>query len=391
MRVETIYYLFVALMTFGIGATVTAYVPFLQSIGLSLGEVALVNVGFWIVFAGMELPTGMWADGKSRSWSLKMGVMVQLCASLCYLQASGFWSALISETALALGMAFVSGAQQAWLVETLKTQERIDELRKVFGTSAIVRALGMIIGGVFGAQLSFVDLKLIWTPYLVCSTFALVLVYRYMDGHGEPEVRLTEREALKKSWTLLLESRSLKWALVAFMLSGMMLPFNHYWSPYFIGIAGKESLSWIWPFMYLCVIPGGWLVRRFHGCERYESTVLVGALAGIGLGLCAIPLNQGMFSVMAAVAIHEMSRGALDPLMDGFVHHRVESDHRATYASLQYFIGKMGFAIVPLVVWFFIRELPDTIETISTVWIVDGAFLAIFALLLWLARPHRSF
>ncbi len=388
MKIETIYYLFVALMTFGLGATVTAYVPFLQSLGLSLGEVGLVNAVFWIVFAGMEIPTGMKADGKSRTWSIKWGIALQAIGSLLYLSAVGFWSAMLGEAILAFGMAFVSGAHQAWVVDALKTDGRANDVRRAFGTTAIIRGACMLVGGSGGALLAVISPRSIWIPHFVMMIPSFIIVCRYMDGKGEPAKRVTEREALKKSLDLLRSSRALKWALVAFIVSGMMLPFNHYWAPYFIALAGKTSLTWIWPIMYLSLMPGGWLVRRYVIGAHEEATALCLSLVAIGFGMGLIPLFGGIFFPILAVMLHEIGRGALEPLMDSFVHHRVDSDHRATYASLQGFIGKAGFALTPLLVWFGIHNAPDTIETMANVWLVVGFLMTTFAILLWLVRPN---
>ncbi|NQV90113.1 hypothetical protein HQ487_01760 [Candidatus Uhrbacteria bacterium] len=73
MSATRTYYVFTAFIYIGLGATVTAYTPFLQSIGLSLSQIALVNAIFWSVIILSELPTGMLADGRSRAYSLKLG------------------------------------------------------------------------------------------------------------------------------------------------------------------------------------------------------------------------------------------------------------------------------------------------------------------------------
>lgn len=81
------YYLFIALLYFGKGAYVTGYVPFLQSIGFSLAEVSLLNLCYWILVAVLELPTGLLADGRGRTWSLMMGTGAAMIAGAIALLA----------------------------------------------------------------------------------------------------------------------------------------------------------------------------------------------------------------------------------------------------------------------------------------------------------------
>lgn len=390
MRIESVYYAYVALMTFGLGVTVTAYAPFLQHVGLSLSEIALVNGAFWVLFAGMELPTGMLADGRARTWSIKWGIALQGLGAAGYFFACGFWSVLLAEITLGVGMAFTSGAHQAWLVDALKAEGREGDKRRALGTAAMVRGACMIVGGMSGAAIYAWSPAAVWLPYVALTVPAWILVRRAMDGRGNPDVKVTEREALAKSVSLLRASPSLAWALAAFMLFGLVLPFNHYWSPYLIATYGQGSVSLAWPGMYLCVIAGGYLVRRATFSPAQEAHALGGALVAAGLGLAFIPLFGGVAGPMAALFLHELARGAFEPLMDAYVHHRVESSYRATYASLQSFLGKGGYACVPLVTALAVAGLPDGRETIAATWIAAGTLMAASALVLLLLRPRCS-
>lgn len=97
MRADHAFYLYDAVADFGLAFNATAYAPFLLSIGLSFGEISLVNSVFWLTAILMELPTGMFADGKSRVWSMKMGCLCLLFGGIAYFFAQGFWSAMIAE------------------------------------------------------------------------------------------------------------------------------------------------------------------------------------------------------------------------------------------------------------------------------------------------------
>ena len=78
------------------------------------------------------------------------------------------------------------------------------------------------------------------------------------------------------------------------------------------------------------------------------------------------------------------------PLQDSFVQHRVDSCFRATYGSLQSFIGSAGRAVSPLLVWMLIQGQLNSTETISMVWLVAGFVLVGGAVLLWLIRPRNE-
>lgn len=387
MSATAIYYWFTALLGLGMGTTFTVYVPFLLSIGLSLAEIALVNTLFWVIIIASELPTGMFADGRSRAFSLKAGMVVQGMGAVLYMVAEGFWSAALCEGMIAVGMAFMSGAQQAWITDALTREGKNGELNKVFATENMIRAAVFILGGFLGTLLALISYRLIWAPIICTSLIAVALCHRNMNGQGEPLERLRELEALAHSWRYLLKSQALKWVIASLILFGAVVSFNHFWSPYFEVQVGTIGLSWVWAIIYLGMMPSSWMIRRTTVTVGQEAHLIVLALFLSGAGLVSITFLSGLIAPLAAVVIHEIGRGLFQPLTDSFVQHRVQSAYRATFGSLQSFLGRVGFAIVPFIVWVGIDGKSNTQETINSVWLLCGLVLIIGAVLLWFLRP----
>jgi len=388
MRSSTVYYLFTGSVHLGMVVIVTAYAPFLLSIGLSLGEIALINAVFWGVLMFAEVPTGMFADGRGRAWSLMMGAVFCGIGALAYAFATGLWSAILAEALIGIGGAFISGAQQAWIADALTRENRLDELRKVYANASIISGVTSLLGGAFGAGLALLGYRLIWIPMIITSFMAAALAYRSMNGNGEPLERITKLEALKKSVNLLRTNWSLIWIVAVTVLFAGVLPFNHYWAPYFQESVGQMELAAIWAVMYFGFTVSGVLVRKLTVAVGHETNWIIASMLLTGLGLAFIPVVGGLVFPVAMVVVHEFGRGMLLPLSDSFVQHRVESSYRATFGSLQSFVGNIGRVAVPLAVWFSIGGKPDSIETISLVWIVSGAVMVVGTLALWFARPN---
>ncbi len=388
MRASTTYYLFTGLQAFGIGMTVTLYVPFLLSIGLTLSEVSLVNAAFWLTIVLSELPTGMLADGRGRSFSLALGAFFWGLGAVVYACATGFFTAVFAECMLGVGAAFCSGADQAWVTDALKSEGRGEDLKKTLGSAAVVRGVTILLGGLLGVSLGAVHLRLIWVPAIIFDLIAIFLVLLFMRGRGDAEERVTELEALKKSWKLLSKDRELAWALAAILLFALVLPFNHYWSVRFEDLLGRDMLGWTWTLMYAGLIVAGAWVRR-HPPGKSEASLVAFSLGAAGLGL-AFGASAYIPGMLGAIFIHEVARGAFDPLLSTFVQHRVESSHRATYGSLQSFLGKAGYIVVPLVVSYYLADKGTDLQAIPHVWAASGTLLALGAFGLWIFRPKAS-
>ncbi len=389
MSAARTYYLFFALIYIGMGSTVTAYTPFLQEIGLSLGQIGLVNAIFWTVLIVSELPTGMIADGRSRAFSLKLGAIFYGVGALGYTQATGFWSAAAAESLIAIGGAFVSGAGAAWIADALHREGRSDELRHVYATESLIKSGLMLIGGFVGAAIALVDYRLIWVPFALSAPVAAYVAHRHMNGQGEPLEYVSELTAFRLAFAQLRRSRALIWVIGALIVFGAVISFNHYWAIYFKAQVGQMGLALIWPVMYLGLIGAAQLVRKARIPLGAEAKLIVLAVfvSGVGLGLTAMAPAL-LFSIPALV-VHEFGRGLFQPLTDSFVQHRVHSSYRATFGSLQSFLGRMGFAIVPVVVWLSIEGKPNTPETIEWVWLACAALLILGSGALWFTRPSE--
>lgn len=383
------YYVYQAIGVFGLACTFTTYAPFLLSLGLSLGEISLLNAVFWLVAILSELPTGMLADGKSRAWSLKMGSVFLMIGAIGYLFAQGFGIALIAESFIGVGMAFFSGAEQAWITDALHREGKDHERRHVFATSAIVRSVAIVIGGLVGSLIALWNAQWIWIPLMITSPMTFFVTYKWMNGQGEPIHKMSEREALRASISLLKKSRSLVWVILAMIVSGGIVAFNHFWSPYFKPFVGTLGLSWVWALIYFaCALSGFW-VRRLKISQGDESKLILLALVFTGMGLMFAGFATGLWVSLSAAILHEFGRGMFAPLVDSFVQHRVESGFRATFGSLQSFLGRIGLVITPLLIWLTIRNDPNTQSTIGFIWILSGAFIVGGAALLALVRPRN--
>ncbi len=388
MKPATVYYVFIALLQFGSGVTVTGHVPFLLSVGVTLGQIALINAIYWIGIAVLELPTGMVADGRSRAWSLRLGCLAYAAASFLYMCTNGLYLCILAEIFAALAIAFHSGVLQAWVTDALDRHGQDQERRKVFATGAIVGGASMLAGGALGAGVACLHYRLIWVPLIVLALVAYVFARYQMNDQGEPLERVTEVRALKQSLDLLRASRDVRWVVLVFVLFGIVVCFNIYWSPYFKEYVGQLNLGWIWLIMYFPCVFGGWIVRRMTVPQGQEGNYLVLSLIGTGLGMVLLAFTGPLLAALSAVVVHEISRGMFEPLNHSFVQHRVSSSFRATFGSLQSLIGRLGFALAPLIVWMSMSNYPDTTAAIRLIWLSAGFFLIIGILLLWLVRPR---
>ncbi|MFH2063312.1 MAG: MFS transporter [bacterium] len=386
MKPEKVFVLYSLLTGLGIGFFAPNYALLVLSVGLTMPQVALINVVFFLVIVIMELPTGMLADGRSRAWSVWIGSFMCAVFHLAYGFVNGFWWALVCEVMAGVAMSFISGALEAWVTDALGETGDGRRLRRALASGAMAVSFGCLLGGVVGGIIGTIDPRLGFWIGGGFQLAAFVVARLFMDGRGEPLHRTSELTALKDSLNAIRHSRSLVWAGAAAAVSGLVCSFNHYWAPFFAARSGEYGLSYVWLVIYGGTILGSYAVRRWVTCAGHEASLVVAALLAAGLGLVVTPHLPGLVWPLTFALLHEVGRGAFRPLLSTFVQRRVASSFRATYGSLQSFIERGGFSIVLGLTWLLTRHLPNGEPLISVTWTVQGILLITCALLLALFR-----
>ena len=370
---------------------IAAYIPLLLAVGMSLSEVALVNVVFWGTIVVLEIPTGMLADGKSRRFSVSCGIAATAIGFALYAGVRGFWTALLAECMVGVGNAFISGALSAWLTDSLRHRGEGERLRHTLATGSMASALAMVVGGFASALwLAPTHPRICWLLGSVFAVAAFICVRFAMTDDGEPVYRVSELEALRESVAVLKKKTGLMWATVAAVCWGLVIPFNLYWVPFVKSKVGDSAVAWSWVPMYAACAVAGFAIRRYKVKAGHELGGISIAVFITGLGLGLLWLRGGFTSMLMLIVLHEFGRGLFMPLLDAYTQQHVEEHYRATYGSLQSFLGKMGYAAVLGITTLGTMGKSTTVPTIATVFGIAGAGLVLASTMLWIFRPKNT-
>lgn len=375
-------------MRLGMGSICSIYVLYLLDMGLSFSQITMVNAAYFALIILFELPTGMLADGRGRGYSIIAGAVFCSLSGLAYFMANGVGGALLAEGLCAVGAAFFSGALLAWIADA---PDREGTLKHVYATQTIVQGLGTVAGSLIGVYLAVAtDRSMAFLVLAVGYGLAALFAWIFMRGK-EPEHSMGEFEALRHAVAHLKSSPSMRWALGAQMATGIFGAYNLLWTPLLIVKFSQVELGWVWMLMHGSIVISGWLVRRAKddGSERNHlavRTLRSLLLVALSMGLVWI-LDNGIVWV-TLILVHEVGRGAFAPYLSTYVNERVPTAFRATYGSLQSFLGLLGIVAVEgtLTILFMFVDLGA--HMIPWVWAGASLALAIAVVALYRLRPR---
>lgn len=147
------YYAFVLLTSAGFFSAVL--VPFFTQWGhLSLLQVQLIQSWFMFWVFILEIPTGAIADYVGRKQSLILGALSFAVGAFLYGLVPNLLLFLIAEFFFALAIALLSGADQAWLYDTLVENDQENQAKKVLGRAEAFHLLGMLLAAPVGSVIA---------------------------------------------------------------------------------------------------------------------------------------------------------------------------------------------------------------------------------------------
>jgi len=392
MRPITAYLVVVPLRDMSGMFIAVTYARFLQQIGLTNSQITIINWSFAALMLLAQIPTGIFADRYGRARSMKIGMTILTVGLFAYYWASGFWSAIALEGLLGVGVAFVCGADQAWITAELNRQNRNEEIEKIFSTAQMICAVGALSAGFIGGLLGARDLR--W-PWLACgslSLLALILACLFMPDPIRGSENPTKRgpSLTRQSWKMFAGSRALKWAVALPCVMALTIPYCHYQSLVFKSLASGTALAWIWLPQFAPQLIGAYVMLRWRGklangigLMALAMTPFVGGSAMICLGLapCLIGKLSGAMSL-------ELTYGFQHPLLSAFVQRRVGEEYRATYGSLQALIIGIWTTILSIGVATTMAARANGVPAICQLWWQMGALMLIGAVALFLWRPR---
>jgi hypothetical protein len=166
---------------------VPIWVIFLQEEhGLSLTQVTVVDLAFWLTVAVAEVPTGVIADTWGRKYSMAIAVVLMALGVGLFALAPTWPLFMLANMIWAVAFTCDSGAAIAFLYDSLRAADRTEEFIALRSRVQIVERLTFALGSVLGGIVATVSLKLPFLLYVALLLPAMALVWSFEEPPREP-------------------------------------------------------------------------------------------------------------------------------------------------------------------------------------------------------------
>ena len=344
------YYVFQIVNEFNFVSAI--WIIFLQSRGFTLSQIGLAESFFHLAPVTLELPSGSIADILGRKWSMAMGALLIAISTTLMFVADSMWLLLPAMYLNGAAYAFRSGAQQAYLFDSLGERSGENRFTSILGKLNAFAYLAIAATSALGAALA--DWNYAW-PFGLTVGFALAATWLAV-GLFEPERPQEARQSMAGAVTEALRivrgDRALL-ALITFMASLWTASALVYLYAQALLSERGMPVAQIGIFLSattLVTALGAWLAGRLiiWRSFRFWAVTSTAVVAGSGMVLAGAPL----LAALAGLLLAEFFAGSFEPMVAQRVNEAISSAQRATVLSVESFLFSLTMVwAFPLFGW----------------------------------------
>jgi len=354
--------------------------------GLTLGQVTLIDVPFWLSIIALQVPAAAMADRWGRKPTLIAASAAFALAVSCFGLATNFW--LIMGAYLIWGVAFalLNGTESAFIYDSLKACGREGEYPRIYGRGWAVQNVAVIAGTLIGAPLAAAT-SLPFPIVLSGGLAAMAVVAAITFTEPLPEARtrahLSYGRIIRESLSIVRQRPNVRYGILFYgvITLGSVAPI-FFFQPFLRehGFDVGDVGIWQTPMRVggiVAALSAGRIISRFG--ERGTFIAMPIVIFGSYLVLAGwdAPAAQVAFLTMNFVVVLSQ------PTVTDYLNRRVESEQRATVLSLTNLTRSM--ILIPSAP--LLGALAE--NSLSAAFLMGAVLVAVLALPLMLAWAPR--
>lgn len=343
MKAIRLYVLFSFITSLAISAIVVEYVPFLLRIGFSLSEVALLGLGYNILIACIEVPTGIYADMRGCKSAVQWSQIIYVAGITLYGVATDRYHAMAAVVLTAMSFAMQSGARQSWLMSQLSEGVSPAETRRAFADSTLAAQCGAILAPMLSAAAKSHWQLNCFLLSAILSLVALVITFFWTQDAPTARPHQSWLDLFNQGRKAALQYPLLRWLGWMSFVFALVSIITNFWSPALRQSAWRIDGYWVWFAMQAGLMLGSIAYRQLPG--HHAPLAMVASLAFAGLCL-VLAVRSPDYGWMVMLALIQVSRSFFQVARDHAVQASVPVEARATAASWISLANQIGMMAV---------------------------------------------
>jgi MFS family permease len=335
----------------GLQFTGPIFVLFLLSNNLTFAQVAILSSIQAIIIGFFEIPSGTFADLFGKKRALIFAGIMGLIGSIVYAFNSSFTAFIVADIAWALFLSFRSGADSAWLYDTLKNLKQENNFKKINGKGTLIKGTSLFLSQGAITFFAVKDYRIAFFLMIPVSILILLtfLTYKEPEDIGKKQIRNIKYFLIHTidSFKIIIKNKFLN-CLFIFLILESIIGSTYYFlllQPYLKSIKYPIVLLGIlWAVTGLLTSIGAYFsdpIERKLG----KKIIMYTAPIIIFLPIFILGLTNSLGIAISSIIFAQFTIGIYYVIFEDYIHKEVESSRRATILSSKNFLRNIFLVI----------------------------------------------
>lgn len=332
------------------------YIAFMRSANLSMLQISNLFSIEQILLAIFDYPTGTISDKIGRKKIVSYGFITWGISLLIFAYSNRYTYFLISMILMALGLALISGAPGAWLIDHMIQDGVYEERAKIFPQIQTIISFFAIIASIF--SYFFIDISNN-LPIIVAGLISIFTgFYSYFmgeDNYGNSEQPSLLKTLNKNLKSFLKDKRMILLTIKKLLSYVSFVGFVLYWQIYVTEILKLEAkfLPMFLILFMLSLTVGNYLSSRIANKISNYYVSIVGLIVSV-VGFSLLIIGDDLITFIMGAILIEVGFGIEQAITPTWTAEYIKSEVRASYGSIFSTIQSIfGFFIINLIGFFF--------------------------------------
>ncbi len=319
---------------------------------LELPDVLYLASIYFASVVVIEVPSGWFSDQFGRRKTLIAASIFLCVAYTLFLFANSFEGFAVAQVFLAGGIAFNSGTDTSFLLETTQELEEPETYPELEAKAMKFNFLGTGVAGILGGLAAIPDYRGAYALSLLGGIALLCITLRFKEpSNKHADNRLGFFRQVLSCVGLLRNIRLLWLSIFAvYIIVINHIPYEFY-QPYLKELATQYEAVKVTPLLTSVHLTFTMIVASFIASRSIRIRNKIGTgttlLSAAGLQIAMMAIMHFFVSIPAAIAtlLRSCPRALMTAPLNAAVAPSVPASKRATFLSLQSLFGRLGFSI----------------------------------------------
>ncbi len=305
--------------------------------GIKFSQIMILQAIFTFSMFLLEVPTGVIADKFGRKTSLFLSGIAGMIACLVYASYANFWIFALGEFLWALGATLTSGADQAFVYDSLKQVKQEKLSKKIYNRLYTISLIAIMVSGPIGSMIAkYFGLR---APMLFTAIPFLIMALVTLSFKEPPFKDKKKKEGyFSLAWNGIKYFKSHKiLKILAFdFISIYVLSFFIIWIYQVVLQSYNVNIQWF-GFVNASLLIGEifilWLISKFEKLFKGKKLYLFLSAIIAGLSYLLIAFASNVYIAIIGIILVASFGITRKPIYQSYFNKFIKSHNRATVLS----------------------------------------------------------